>query len=134
MPLKRERPTGELEILTVFDFPHPSEITGLRPQTTVATQALFLLNSPFVKHQSVMLAQRLQKDVPQDEHKRIIQLYQLTTGRPASAIELNQAKTFLDACSDDFEKSAGNSVRARIMAWEQLCHGMLASNRFLFYE
>lgn len=134
MPLKRERPTGELEILTVFDFPHPSEITGLRPQTTVATQALFLLNSPFVKHQSVMLAQRLQKDYSEDEQKRIIQLYQLTTGRPATAMELNEAKTFLDACSADFEKSAGNTNRARIMAWEQLCHGMLASNRFLFYE
>ncbi|MEK6234379.1 MAG: DUF1549 and DUF1553 domain-containing protein, partial [Planctomycetales bacterium] len=45
LPLKRERPVGELEILSAFDFPHPSEITGARPNTTVATQALFLLNA-----------------------------------------------------------------------------------------
>ncbi len=52
LPLKRERPLGELEVLSVFDFPHPSEVTGVRPDTTVATQALFLLNSPFVKQQA----------------------------------------------------------------------------------
>ena len=56
LPLKRERPLGELEILSVFDFPHPNDITGARPNTTVATQALFLLNAPFVKQQASKLA------------------------------------------------------------------------------
>lgn len=134
MPVRRARPTGDLEVLSVFDFPHPSEITGLRPQTTVATQALFLLNSPFVKHQSVMLAKRVREDFPVHEQNRLKHLYLLTTGQPATEDDVADALAFLDACSMDFESGAVTSSRARIMAWEQLCHGMLASNRFLFRE
>ncbi|MEZ5325169.1 MAG: PSD1 and planctomycete cytochrome C domain-containing protein [Verrucomicrobiales bacterium] len=67
LPFKRERPEGELEILSNFDFPHPSEITGARANTTVATQALFLMNAPFVKQQAERLAVRLTSEVPGDE-------------------------------------------------------------------
>jgi len=52
LPLLRSPPDGPLEILNVFDFPHPSEITGQRPERTVATQALFLMNAPFVEEQA----------------------------------------------------------------------------------
>ena len=134
MPVRRARPTGDLEVLSVFDFPHPSEITGLRPQTTVATQALFLLNSPFVKHQSVMLAKRVREEFPDQEQNRVNHLYLLTTGQPATEDDITDTLAFLDACSKDFESGAVNPAQARLMAWEQLCHGMLASNRFLFRE
>ena len=134
MPVRRARPIGDLEVLSVFDFPHPSEITGLRPQTTVATQALFLLNSPFVKHQSVMLAKRVREDFPDQEQNRVNHLYLLTTGQPATKDDITDALAFLDACSNDFESGAVIAAQARLMAWEQLCHGMLASNRFLFRE
>ena len=59
LPFKRKRPEGELEILSIFDFPHPNDIVGARPNTTVATQALFLLNAPFVKQQAAALGRSL---------------------------------------------------------------------------
>ena len=34
-------------------------VTGSRDTTTVATQALYLLNDPFVRRQSLALAERL---------------------------------------------------------------------------
>ena len=127
LPFKRERPVGELEILSIFDFPHPSEITGARANTTVATQALFLLNGALVKQQAVQLAQRLAK-IEADETARLKHLYLLTLNRPATREEMEAATAFLDASDDDFEKNA------RDRAWGQLCHAILGSNDFLFRE
>ena len=127
LPLKRQRPLDELEVLSVFDFPHPNDITGARPNTTVATQALFLLNSPFVKEQAAGLAQRLKKHQAADERARINHLYLLTISRPASPDEMDTALEFLDQVAKEL---AGN----RDAAWIQLCHAILSSNGFLFRE
>ncbi len=127
LPFKRERPLGELEILSVFDFPHPSDITGARPNTTVATQALFLLNAPFVKQQATKLAERLKQDEPDDERDRINRLYLLTLGRPATSPETETALTFLTQCAEELKGD-------RATAWTQLCHAVLGSNSFLFRE
>ncbi|MCA9212451.1 MAG: PSD1 domain-containing protein [Planctomycetales bacterium] len=126
-PFRRERPLGELEILSVFDFPHPNDVTGSRPNTTVATQALFLLNSPFVKQQAAKLARRLASDEPDDERVRVDRMYLLTVSRPAAAHEVETALEFLDQCTKEIE---GN----RAEAWIQLCHAILGSNGFLFCE
>ena len=127
LPFQRKRPEGELEILSVFDFPHPNDITGARPSTTVATQALFLLNSPFVKQQAVVLAKRLERSEPKNERARINRLYRLALSRPADADEVNTALAFLNQNADDLK---GN----RAAAWTQLCHAVLGSNGFLFRE
>ena len=133
LPFKRKRPLGELEILSAFDFPHPNDITGARTNTTVATQALFLLNAPFVKQQATKLAERLQQDQPDDERARINQLYLLTVNYPAEDAEIEIALTFLDQCTRDLI-SGSDTAAARSAAWTQLCHAVLASNRFLFRE
>jgi len=133
LPFKRERPTGELEILSTFDFPHPSQITGARPNTTVATQALFLLNAPFVKHQANKLAERLRKEEPNDEQARIHRLYLLTVSRPPDAKEVEVALTFLDQCTRELA-SGSRTDKDRSAAWTQLCHAVLGSNSFLFRE
>ena len=133
LPLKRERPVGDLEILSVFDFPHPSEITGARPGTTVATQALFLLNAPFVRQQATQLAERLTKEAPDDERARLNRLYLLTVSRPADAEEIETALIFLDQCTPN-SAAGSRSGKARLAAWVQLCHAVLGSNSFLFRE
>ncbi len=127
LPFLRDRPQGELEILSVFDFPHPSDIIGARPKTTVAIQALFLLNAPFVKQQAARLAARLEVDQPDDERARINQLYLLTISRPATSDESDTVIAFLDQSTED---AKGN----RSVAWTQLCHAVLGSNGFLFRE
>ena len=129
-PMMRERPQGDLEILSVFDFPHPNEITGARAETTVATQALFLMNAPVVKLQAQRLAERLAKEEPGDERARIDRLFLLTVNRPADAAATESAIAFLDACSQD----AGAHPEARAGAWTELCHAILGSNQFLFRE
>lgn len=127
LPFKRERPQGDLEILSAFDFPHPNEVTGARPKTTVATQALFLLNAPFVKQQSRRLAERLSQEESEDERARFNRLSLLALSRPATNDEIQMAVDFLDDCATELHGD-------RDAAWTQLCHAMLGSNGFLFRE
>jgi len=127
LPFRRARPAGELEILSLFDFPHPSDITGARANTTVATQALFLMNGPFVKQQATRLAGRLAKEEA-NESERVKRLYLLTLNRPPEAEELESAIAFLDQGETDFKENG------RDRAWTQLCHAILSSNDFLFRE
>ena len=56
LPLLRGLTPTSLE---VFDFAEQGMVTGRRDTTTVATQALYLLNDPFVRRQSLDLAERL---------------------------------------------------------------------------
>ena len=123
LPLKRKRPDGELEVLSTFDFPHPSDIIGDRPNTTVATQALFLLNAPFVIQQAEQLSERLRKEEPRVPRDRVNRMYLLTIGRPASDDETDAALAFLDQCAREMNDN-------RSAAWTQLCHAVLASNAF----
>ncbi len=132
LPLKRARPMDDLEILSVFDFPHPSEITGARAETNVATQALFLMNAPFVKHQASRLAERLIREFD-DDRTRVTYLFLRTIGRTADSDEIEAALQFLAQCSQDFPAAPGQPPN-RAEAWKQLCHAVLASNRFLFRE
>ncbi|MBS0263593.1 MAG: PSD1 domain-containing protein, partial [Planctomycetes bacterium] len=115
LPLPRQRPAGELEILGVFDFPHPSEIVGARPNTTVATQALFLMNSPFVKHHATKLAERLLRELP-DDRSRLQRLSILTSSRPAELEEIETSLVFLDDCTREL-MSAATAEAARLGAW-----------------
>ena len=133
-PLPRERPQGDLEILSTFDFPHPNEITGARPETTVATQALFLLNAPFVKTQAHHLAARLAKESSSDDRARIHRLYLLAANRPAEPDATASALAFLDDCTAALSVGAQPHPNPRAEAWTQLCHALLGSNAFLFLE
>jgi hypothetical protein len=94
--------------LEVFDFAEQGMVTGSRDTTTVATQALYLLNDPFVRRQSLALAERLLDQTEADCASRIDRAYRLTIGRPASAAEIEQARSYL--------ASYENSVRELVAA------------------
>ena len=77
--------------LEVFDFAEQGMVTGSRDTTTVATQALYLLNDPFVRRQSLALAERLLKRTETDDAGRVDCAYRLTVGRRAAPGEIARA-------------------------------------------
>ena len=65
------------ELFDVFDFADPNTCMGRRNVSTVATQALYLMNSPFVMDQARRSARRL-LDMPlADEQFRVDHAYRL---------------------------------------------------------
>jgi hypothetical protein len=74
-----------------FDHPDMNLTAGQRNVSTVPTQALTLLNNPFVLRQAELLAQRITSQEPTDVARQIDLGYQLALGRPATDLERSLA-------------------------------------------
>jgi hypothetical protein len=116
------------EALAVFDMADPSLIVGKREVTTVATQALFLMNSPFVLKQSAEMARRLLEQKEMQDPARVELAYRLTLGRRPSPSEAERIQKFLN----DFRRTAGDKDRGRIGAWMSVCQTLFASAEFRY--
>ena len=112
------RPAADFQRL-LFDAANPDASVEKRDVTTVAPQALFLLNTEFMKTVSQKLADRLAKEAPDDE-SRIQRAYRLLFKRDPKPAELALAKDFL--------AKGGQS------AWPDLAHVWLCSNEFAFVD
>jgi hypothetical protein len=94
--------------LEVFDFAEQGMVTGSRDNTTVATQALYLLNDPFVRRQSLTLAEQLLARAELDDAARVELAYRLVVGRSATTPEIERAKGYLA----DYEATVAAETQA----------------------
>jgi cytochrome c553 len=81
--------------LEAFDPIDQTLVSGQRDATTVPSQALFLLNSAFVRMQALALAERLLANDHATDSSRIATAYRLTLGRVPTSTELARAESFL---------------------------------------
>jgi hypothetical protein len=124
--------------LEVFDFAEQGMVTGSRDTTTVATQALYLLNDPFVRRQARALAGRLLRRADLGDAGRVDLAYRLALGRAATAREIGRVRRYLA----DYEAAAaaappGGADRQpgaapRAAAWASFCQALLASAEFRY--
>ena len=83
-------------LLETFDYVNTTSPLGVRPVTTVAPQALVLLNGRFVQRQAFALAERICQDVGNQRQVSIERLYRLTLGRSPTRGELEIAGNYLE--------------------------------------
>ena len=121
------------EMLQIFDFPEPSIIAGSRDVTTVPTQALYMMNSPFVVAQSQQMAKRLLSE-QNDDAQRISLAYELTTGRPASNEEIQRSLAFLDIAGEVDAGKTSKQQDSTENAWAGFCQVLLASAEFRYIQ
>ena len=108
----------------LFDAANPDSSTEKRSTSTVAPQALLLLNHPWMQEQTRHLAERLLSDVPEGDVARIERAYQLLFGRQPQAVELAVAQAVLRG-ADTADPMAG---------WIDLAHVLLCSNEFIYLD
>jgi cytochrome c553 len=82
------------EIFEVFDFADPNIQRGKRSSSTVSSQALFMMNHPFVIEQSRIAAARLAAASWDSEAAAIERAYLSVLGRPPTAAEAEIALDF----------------------------------------
>jgi acetyl esterase/lipase/cytochrome c553/mono/diheme cytochrome c family protein len=118
------------ESLAEFDGVDGSVVTGQRSETTVPSQSLYLLNSPYVLGLAKNAAQRLMKEAS-EPGPRIDLAYQRWFGRTATEAELTLAIAFLE----NYRQKAANEGRAsggpEVAAWTAFCQSLWASGEFL---
>jgi cytochrome c553 len=93
--------------LAAFDFAEQGMVTGARDTTTVAPQALYLLNDPFERAQSQALAQRLLRPPEKSDAQRIDLAYRLALGRVARPAEVARAGEYLTKYAAAVKESLG---------------------------
>lgn len=119
------------DVFQLFDYPDAAVPNGNRISTTVAPQALMMLNSELVLQASDHLASRLTQDVTTDDVARISRLFQLAYGRDPTESERDEQQGFLRSAEQAFESAADAAAR-RQSAWSTLCQVILAANEFIY--
>jgi hypothetical protein len=115
---KRSRLTPAL---TTFDAPNAAESCARRTVSTVPTQALALLNDPFVRTQAGYFAKRCLSEAERTPGAQVRHAYVLALSREPSERELQRATEFL-----------GESVTEDAMT--DLCHVLFTSNEFAYVD
>jgi cytochrome c553 len=113
--IKRSQLPGSM---LVFDWPEHLVSIGHRTPTTVAPQALYLMNSPQARHAAEALAARSGGD--------LAQIYDLALNRPPTDAELAAANSFLE-----HQATLYPPATAAAGALSDFCQALLSSNEFL---
>ena len=124
------------EMFQLYDFPDPSVPTGDRSTTTVAPQALFVMNSDLALKAAEDLAKSLIQRADRDDAGRVALLYERAYGRPPTPAESRRAAAYLgrfEGVPGVGGETAGPDATRR-GAWQALCQAILASNEFLFLK
>ena len=106
-------------LLTTFDVPNPAGLTPERTITTVAPQALFLMNGPFARNAAKRLVALAAMQKLTDPGDRLDLIYLTVYGRKPSASEKKLALAFVSKGTD---------------RWVDLVHGLLMTNEFAFVD
>jgi hypothetical protein len=106
----------------LFDAADPTAIVDKRIDTTVAPQALFLMNNPFVLEAAEALAQRLAGEDLSDGKEKIRRLYELLYARGATDEEIEVGRSTIGSEGEDGS------------GWTTYCQVLLCSNEFVYVD
>ncbi|MEO2013723.1 MAG: PSD1 and planctomycete cytochrome C domain-containing protein [Fuerstiella sp.] len=121
------------ELFDVFDFADPHAATGMRSQTMVATQGLFMLNDDLVMDAAEATAQRvLQNDTATEPSAQIDHLFELVLNAVPRKEERDELLTFISETRKNINDD--DTSDADIQVWSMVCHALFASSRFQIVE
>ncbi len=109
LPIVREELPQSLE---VFDFAEPSFVVGDRAETNVATQALYLMNSPEVMATADAFADRLLA-MKGSEADRIVRAFELSFGRRPTGAEVAASREFMKEFAKDLVAEKGSAPSSK---------------------
>jgi mono/diheme cytochrome c family protein len=129
--VRRSRPLG---VLDTFDAPAMTPNCDARASSTVAPQALLLMNSAFMTEQARSFAERLIREAT-DPAARVARAWELAFGRPPDAGQARAGLEFLARQTEQFRKKPpANSTDPGREALVDLCHALLSANGFLYVD
>ena len=123
-------------ILQALDGPDAQASCGRRDITTVAPQALALLNDSFVRARAVDFATRVCNEVGAKSENRIRRAWHLALGREPTVMELDLGTDFLETqirrrSNRDPDQPATTSHN---LALSDLCQTIFALNEFIYVD
>jgi hypothetical protein len=120
------------EVLQTFDFPDPAVAAGARQTSTVAPQALMMMNSELVEQQTLAMARRL-LTLPSDSN-RITAAFASALNRKPDASEIESGRQYVLQARKIGSHEQPKSDDAVLRAWQSYCRVLLSSNEFAYVE
>jgi hypothetical protein len=122
-------------LMLAFDAPDAQVSCGRRMNTTVAPQALALLNDPFVRLRASELALRIQTG-PGGTDEAVQRAFHLCFGREPAPAELAESRAFIAAQTDARLRRDGNLApeSAAQLALTDFCQTLFGLNEFLYID
>lgn len=111
-----------IPFMTMFDAPEPTQSIGERIATTLPTQALTLMNSPFVRQQAEKLAARIHPTADTPLEAAIDRGYQIAFARSPAAEERQRMLAFVQQQTD------------ANLALAEFCQVLLCLNEFVYVD
>jgi len=118
--------------LSIFDAPDALQGLGTRPTTTVAPQALHLLNNTQVRGWALAFARKAAPTGETSFMKVIQSAYLAALGRQPSSAEQQDATAFLNQQYAAYQ--ASNLPSARTSAITDFCQVLFGLNEFIYVE
>jgi Protein of unknown function (DUF1553)/Protein of unknown function (DUF1549) len=135
-----------LPLMTVFDLADTTQPCAERSVTTVAPQALALLNNQFVHEQSDAFARRVEREAGSERAAQVERAWWLAFGRAPRESEREVALTHLAVQEEHYLKSGSPTARegeiknadsaevARHLALASMAHVLLNANEFVYVD
>jgi hypothetical protein len=129
-----------LPLMTTFDFGDTIQPASQRNVSTVAPQALALLNNDFVHEQSRQFAARVRREAGPNVAAQIDRAWWLALGRPPGEQDCYAALEHLARQAEFLSTQAAESGRplppeeAAQQALESLCHVLVNTNEFIYVD
>jgi hypothetical protein len=120
--------------LALFDAADPNSVAAVRNETTVPAQALYMLNNPFVREQSLHFARALLADAKASDADRIRRAHQSTLGRPPSEREQIDGAAWIKKYTDAAKTAGRSEPDARLSAWQSYCQTLFCANEFIYLD
>jgi cytochrome c553 len=121
-----------LNSMLVFDVPEPLTSQGTRPTTTVAPQALLMMNSPQVREWALAFARRIENESGGSDEPAewVTHAYRLALGRDPREAEIHAAVEFIAGGVDQYPP--GGMAPPQTLALADFCQAVLALNEFVY--
>ena len=120
------------DVFQLLDYPDAAVTNGDRSTTTIAPQALMMMNSEFVEKCSADFAATLMDERHPDDDSQIQSAYVRAYGRAPTALELEGSKAFLREIDQALAASGEANEQRQRQAWQSLCHVIVSSNEFVY--
>ncbi len=118
-------------LLELFDGADPSASCARRLATTVAPQALALLNDEFVRARAHDFARRLRSEAGDDPRTQVARAYRIALSRPPTEAETNAGAEFITAQT----RSRGRrNEDAPLHALADFCQVIFGLNEFVYVD
>ncbi|HKS37727.1 MAG TPA: DUF1553 domain-containing protein, partial [Verrucomicrobiae bacterium] len=123
-------------LMQAFDGPDAQASCGRRENTTVAPQALALLNDKFVRARALDFAKRVEKEAGAESAAQVRLAWRLALGREASLGEFQSGVAFLNdqtrqRSTRDPDKP---KTETQSLALADLCQAIFALNEFIYVD